>query len=53
MFSDRQLFALYTNGSTGRPCAGLHITAAQQIACDTPSCTALAICRECLGHRPE
>jgi len=53
MCSDRQLFALGTNGRTGRPRAGLHITAAPQIGCDTPRCTALAFCGECVGGRPE
>jgi len=42
MCSDRQLFALGTNGRTGGQCAGLHITAAPQIVCDTARCTALA-----------
>jgi len=29
------------------------VTATTQIGCDTPNCTALAFCRECLGGRPE
>jgi len=41
------------NGSTGRACAGLHITAAPQIGCDIASCTALTFCWECLHGGPE
>jgi len=47
------LFGLGTNGRTGRQCASMHITAAQQIGCDTARCTVLAFCVECVEGRPE
>jgi len=53
MCSDLQLFALGTTGRTGRACAGLHITAAPLIYCDTASCNALAFFMECVESQPE
>jgi len=32
-------------------CAGLHIAAAPQIACDTASCIVLAFCAACVNGR--